>query len=70
MKGNRSSLLTWADARQEVALSVVRLVNRMTRVAMLPSPAVESSPFPSTSGRYGRAVQQQGWACPGLADLL
>ncbi|WP_296105104.1 NAD(P)/FAD-dependent oxidoreductase [uncultured Agrobacterium sp.] len=38
MKGDRSQLLGWADARQKVARSVVRLTDRMTRVATLRSP--------------------------------
>jgi len=39
MKGDRTPLLAWADARQKVARSVVRLTDRMTRVATLRSPA-------------------------------
>lgn len=39
MNGDRSPLLAWADARQKVARSVVRLTDRMTRVATLRSPA-------------------------------
>lgn len=39
MNGDRSQLLGWADARQKVARSVVRLTDRMTRLATLRSPA-------------------------------
>ncbi|MEV6576464.1 FAD-dependent oxidoreductase [Streptomyces sp. NPDC051577] len=39
MKGDRSPLLAWADTRQKVARSVVRLTDRMTRLATLRSPA-------------------------------
>ncbi|WP_313556493.1 FAD-dependent oxidoreductase [Agrobacterium cavarae] len=39
MNGDRSQLLAWADARQKVARSVVRLTDRMTRLATLRSPA-------------------------------
>jgi len=39
MSGDRSQLLGWADARQKVARSVVRLTDRMTRLATLRSPA-------------------------------
>lgn len=39
MNGDRTPLLAWADARQKVARSVVRLTDRMTRLATLRSPA-------------------------------
>ncbi len=40
MMGDRTPLLAWADARQKVAHSVVRLTDRMTRIATLRSAAV------------------------------